>query len=224
MYKKNRIIALGFTFLFAISTLGLATGASADTMPDNDHVEDKSENKLDVLTSDISEDKSSGSLPENLDRLIEKYNPGLSLEDRQKIYDSVKKNSEIYNVPEDLIIAVIGCESEFHPGLYGALDDTGLMQIRMKYAPSWAKNIGMNVPAERADLKNIEDNIQMGTYILSYLIKKYDGNIHQILIGYNAGPGYVDKKLKAGNSLPTSYLKRVNKFHHEYTNKYLSDL
>lgn len=224
MYKKNRLIALGFTFLFAISTLGLATGASADTMPDNNPVEEPTENNLESSSSDLAKKELKAGLPDNLTRLIDKYNPGLSLENRQKIYLSVQKYSEVYSVPEDLIISVIGCESEFTPTLYGALDDTGLMQIRMKFAPSWAKNIGMTIPEERADLKEIEDNIQMGTYILSYLIKKYDGNIHRVLIGYNAGAGYVDKKIKSGSNLPTSYLKRVNKFHYEYTNEYLSDL
>ena len=63
--------------------------------------------------------------------LIEKLNPRLDVSTIENIALTIEKYSSQYQVPTNLIISVIAAESEFHPKLLGALDDTGLMQIRL---------------------------------------------------------------------------------------------
>jgi len=124
--------------------------------------------------------------------------------------NSVKKFSEKYNVPEKLIYAIIATESRFDVRCVGTLDDTGLMQIRTKYAPGWARSMGIEYRG-KATLFDIQRNIQMGTYILRFLIDKYEGDLHQVLIGYNWGFGYVDKAIDEEKPLPSGYINLVKK-------------
>ena len=43
---------------------------------------------------------------------------------------------------------------------------------------------------------NYEHNIELGTYYLSKLLKKFDGNYFMAISAYNAGPHNVEKWLK----------------------------
>lgn len=150
--------------------------------------------------------------------LVEKLNPKLNQSAIESIGNAIGKYSYHYQVPTSLIIAVIAAESEFHPQLRGSLDDTGLMQIRLKYAPYWAKMMNVPAPKTQKELAEIETNIHMGTFILQRLLDRYDGNMERVLVAYNAGETYVDKKIKEAQALPTRYIKRVSNFHMQLCN------
>lgn len=146
-------------------------------------------------------------------RKIKQYNPRLTNIDILRIITAVNKASIKYGVRRNIIYAVIAAESGFDPKAKGSLDDMGLMQIRLKYAKGWAKNANIEFNGVQT-LYDIEKNIDLGTYILSCLGKKYDNDIFMTLLAYNRGTGYLDRAVKSGESLPATYVKRVSNHHY----------
>lgn len=215
--KKKKVAAAAFTFLMALSSISGATIASPDLNESNDSISNDAINLNNKENPEYSPTTLNFTYL-NYQNIIEKYNPGLDHVSRDNIYESAISASREYDVPVELILAIIGCESEFKPHLYGALDDTGLMQIRLRYTYSWAKGMGANPPVNREALTDIDYNIHMGTYILSYLLNKFDGDIHQALTAYNAGEGYVAKKLSRNERLPITYIQRVDSFYQQIAN------
>lgn len=146
----------------------------------------------------------------NIALKIKNYNPNLTFEQVDLIIKSVNKYCKKYNIPEGVVFAIIAAESKYYPKCRGSLDDTGLMQIREKYASSWAK--GMEIDYNGAStLYDIENNVHMGVYILDFLFNRYDSQLDKVLIAYNRGHGYVDRALKIGKKLPSDYLTLVEK-------------
>lgn len=203
-FKRKKVAAAAFTFLMALSSISGATIANPDmNQSDDQNGEEPIKLNLTYL---------------NFQNLIEKYNPNLDHDSRNKIYESAAGASMRYKVPLELILSVIACESEFKPGLYGSLDDSGLMQVRYRYASSWAKAMGVTPPVNQEALTDIDYNINIGTFILSYLLERFDNDMHKALTAYNAGEFYVERKLSNNESLPETYIKRVNFFYQQITN------
>ncbi len=57
----------------------------------------------------------------------------------------------------------------------------------MQLMPATAKRFGCD------DVNDPESNIKAGTRYLSWLLKRFEGNVELALAGYNAGEGAVDK-------------------------------
>jgi len=81
------------------------------------------------------------------------------------------------------IHAVIWQESKYKVDARSHAGAQGLMQLM----PATAKRFGCH------DLNNPADNINAGTKYLSWLLKRFAGNVELALAGYNAGEGSVDK-------------------------------
>ena len=88
-----------------------------------------------------------------------------------------------YDVPRDLVKAVVKTESDFTPTAVSHCGATGLMQLM----PKTAAYLGVN------DSTDPFQNVMGGTKYLSQLIDKYDGNYSLALAAYNGGPGNVAK-------------------------------
>jgi soluble lytic murein transglycosylase-like protein len=144
---------------------------------------------------------------------IKIYNPKLNANEVMKIIEAVNKASNKYGFDKNIVYAVIATESGFNPKAKGSLDDTGLMQIRMKYARGWAKgaNIELN---DLQSLYDIEKNIELGTYILSYLNKRYNNDTYKTLVAYNQGEGFLDKATKSGKPIPKKYVNSVSRHYY----------
>ena len=79
--------------------------------------------------------------------------------------------------------AVIWQESKYKLQAKSHAGAQGLMQLM----PATAKRFGCDDPYDAAE------NIEAGTKYLSWLLKRFEGNVALALAGYNAGEGSVDK-------------------------------
>jgi soluble lytic murein transglycosylase-like protein len=97
------------------------------------------------------------------------------------ILNIVDKAAKQYNVDPKLILSVIHAESAFNPKAKSHCGAMGLMQLM----PATAKQYGAS------NAYDMEQNVFAGTKFLSWLLKRYNGNVSLAVAAYNAGPGRV---------------------------------
>jgi soluble lytic murein transglycosylase-like protein len=90
---------------------------------------------------------------------------------------------ESEGVDPRFIHAVIQQESRYQTRALSHAGAQGLMQLM----PATARRFGCD------DVNDPESNIKAGTKYLSWLLKRFDGDVSLALAGYNAGEGAVDK-------------------------------
>jgi soluble lytic murein transglycosylase-like protein len=97
--------------------------------------------------------------------------------------DLIHEKSQKYDVDPVLVAAVMETESRFHTRARSQVGAMGLMQL-MPRTGRWlgAKN-----------LYDPDQNIEAGTKYLSYLSKRFDGNLKNTIAAYNAGEGTVQR-------------------------------
>ena len=135
-----------------------------------------------------------------------------------------------YNMDSGLIASVINTESNFDKNAKSSKGAIGLMQIMPSTAEWVANKIGLEF--DEKELYNVNYNIEIGTYYLSYL-KSYFNDERLALCAYNAGIGNVKNWLNNkdysldGKTLKIipyqetkNYLNKVYKNYHYYKNKY----
>jgi soluble lytic murein transglycosylase-like protein len=105
------------------------------------------------------------------------------LTEQQIIEKKVLKAAEKYNLPPELIKAVIRAESNFEVQAVSSAGAQGLMQLM----PTTAKELGVNNPFD------IEQNIDGGAKYLRMMLDRFGGSLRKALAAYNAGPGTVSK-------------------------------
>ena len=91
---------------------------------------------------------------------------------------TVQRAATYYQLPPELIWAVIKVESDFRERAVSRAGARGLMQLM----PATAKAIGVDDPLDP------EQNILGGAYYLRRLANRFRGDIYSTLAAYNAGP------------------------------------
>ena len=91
--------------------------------------------------------------------------------------------ARMYGVDEALVRAIIHAESDYNPNALSYKGAQGLMQLM----PNTASRFGVQNPFAAAD------NINGGVQYLSFLSRRYNGNLQLIAAAFNAGEGAVDK-------------------------------
>lgn len=108
-----------------------------------------------------------------------------------KYEEYVEKYSTEFSVPQEVIYAVIKCESNFVPDAVSSADAIGLMQMLPDTYTWLCTKLG-----EAPDsLFNPETSIKYGTYYLSYLYDRF-GIWENSFAAYNAGETVVGEWLE----------------------------
>ena len=101
------------------------------------------------------------------------------------------------NLDPALVSAVILCESSFNPLAESRVGARGLMQLMEDTAGWVAHKLDEDDASYSFDLLyDAETNIRFGTWYLSYLSRRFDGDATKIICAYHAGQGNVDAWLK----------------------------
>lgn len=109
--------------------------------------------------------------------------------------DAVRNYSKNYQIPQELIYAVIRQESSFHDDIVSSAGANGLMQIMPGTAKVVAKRA--NIPFSNKGLLFFpQHNIHIGTAYLQQLAKQYHQHPVLMMAAYNAGPKQVNYWLK----------------------------
>ena len=105
--------------------------------------------------------------------------------------------SDIYGVPESLLISVAAGESDFNSLAVSSSNAIGIMQIKW---PITAQHLGVN---QQDLLFNPCINIKLGAKYIRELLTRYNNSVHHALAAYYFGPSrvsIVDKIPKAARN------------------------
>ena len=112
----------------------------------------------------------------------------------------VKRYAAHYNVPQELISALIDVESRWNTRAVSPKGAIGLMQLM----PATARHFGAFNPYDP------EQNIAAGTRYVTVLMHEFDGDLRLVVAAYNAGDVWVGRKqLKYRNSDVVAYVHLV---------------
>lgn len=178
-----------------------------------ENIEKQNSNKLSINTEkhqDNSSDKLS--IRDMNNNYISNNENGFRqrVDSRLKKYDNIiQQASEKFNVPYELIKAVITAESAGRENAVSKVGAKGLMQL-------------MDSTAEYLGVKNSFDpreNIFGGSKYLRKMLDTFNGSLNLALAAYNAGPGNVQKY----NGIPPfnetqQYVKKVINYYNQFKN------
>ncbi|MBR6789825.1 MAG: lytic transglycosylase domain-containing protein [Oscillospiraceae bacterium] len=148
----------------------------------------------------------------------------------QKYSETVTACAEEFGLDEELIYAVISCESGFDPEAVSSADARGLMQLT-EDAFDWVQ-FRLGEDGDYADIFDPEVNIRAGSAMLSLLIEEL-GDERSAVAAYHSGLNQVKEWLadteysedgKRLDIIPTpntrEYADRVDNARHIYENLY----
>ena len=115
------------------------------------------------------------------------------LEEKRDIAAYIQNASREFDVPYDVIYAIIETESDFDPDAVSSTGARGLMQINKITLQDINENLKTDYSMN--DLFDPEINIKLGASYLARLYKRF-GNFETVYAAYNAGPTKVSEWLK----------------------------
>ncbi|MEF2968405.1 lytic transglycosylase domain-containing protein [Paenibacillus sp. M1] len=147
--------------------------------------------------------------------------------------EEIRHHADNYGVDPLMIAAIIKVESNYKPGAESKKGALGIMQIM----PDTAKWIMKQARLEEVPLERVKretgTNIELGSWYLKFLSKKFDGNMTAVIAAYNAGQSNVenwissgkwDGRLETAKNIPFGetrhYVQRVSHYYEQYSNLY----
>jgi len=132
-----------------------------------------------------------------------------SVERFSRYGDVIREAAGLYQIPEELVRAVIKVESDYDTRVVSSMDCKGLMQVHP------AVEIDMGA---QGDIFDPRTNIMTGTRLLRWLANRVDGDLVLTIAGYHAGLGSL---AKYGYTVPPyaytrQYLKMVLERYYQY--------
>ncbi|HET6440644.1 MAG TPA: lytic transglycosylase domain-containing protein [Anaeromyxobacter sp.] len=119
----------------------------------------------------------------------------------ERYREHIKSAAKKYQIPEELLLAVMAVESNFDPLALSEKGAVGLMQLM----PDTARDM------YAADAWSPEQNIEAGARYLRILANQYNGDLIKTLAAYNAGPEAVRRAGEAVPDIPETreYVSKV---------------
>ncbi len=130
----------------------------------------------------------------------------------------VNEYARKWNITPASIWAVMKQESAFESQITSYAHAYGLMQIIPPTADRLSESLGVKFNDVRR-LFEPEFNIQLGSFYLSELLRRYDGNLYHALAAYNAGEHRVDRWRKVFDTRDDDFFMENIEF--EQTRKYV---
>ncbi|HET6278480.1 MAG TPA: lytic transglycosylase domain-containing protein [Candidatus Polarisedimenticolia bacterium] len=130
--------------------------------------------------------------------------PRATVED---IAGSIHDASGRYEVPPEMILAVIRIESAFNTEALSHKGAVGLMQLLPSTAEQIARELSIDWTGEEI-LRDPSANIAMGTYYLTKLLGRFN-DLSVALAAYNHGPTRIANLAEARATLPMGYTQKV---------------
>lgn len=123
-------------------------------------------------------------------------------------YDEwIRQAAALYQIPEQLVRAVIRCESDYDPRAVSVSGARGLMQLM----PDTALLLQVR------DIEDPRENIFGGVRLLRVLANEFNGDLELTIAAYNAGDGAV---IRYGGIPPYAetrdYVVNVTRFYRRY--------
>ena len=130
--------------------------------------------------------------------------------DTQEFDAHIQEACALYKIPPALVRAIMAAESNFNPLAVSPKGAQGLMQLM----PETAAEMFV------ADVFDPRQNVMGGVRYLRVLANMFNGDMVQIVAGYNAGPAAV----KQAGGIPAvaetqEYVKRVLRLYFAYKNE-----
>jgi soluble lytic murein transglycosylase len=118
----------------------------------------------------------------------------------------VMRDAAQYNVPQELISALIDVESAWNPRAVSDKGALGLMQLM----PETARQFGARNPLDP------EQNIAAGTRYVTTLMREFDGDLRLVAAAYNTGDHWVSRKqLHYRNPDVVAYVQSVRRYYEQ---------
>jgi soluble lytic murein transglycosylase-like protein len=121
--------------------------------------------------------------------------------------DWIREAATLYQIPEQLVRAIIRCESDYDPRAVSVSGARGLMQLM----PDTASLMQVR------DIEDPRENIFGGVRLLRILANEFNGDLELTVAAYNAGDGAV---IRFGGIPPyvqtRDYVVHVTKFYRRY--------
>ena len=107
----------------------------------------------------------------------------VSTSSKYTFHNEINAAATVFDIPTDLIAAIIQVESNGDSRAISSAGAMGLMQL----IPSTALDMGVQ------NIYDPAENIHGGTKYFSRMLKLFNGKIEYALAAFNAGPGAVNK-------------------------------
>ncbi len=112
-------------------------------------------------------------------------------EDQRRVLAAIVRAARRHGLDPLLLASVIQIESRFNPYAVSSAGARGLMQLM----PDTARGL-LERELKPDALYNGPMNIELGSAYLRQLMDRFDGDLPQALLAYNAGPGLVRSLLR----------------------------
>ena len=148
---------------------------------------------------------------QHIHQVISKNTVGLSRKTQWQLAEVIQMSAERYDMDPYLILAVIKTESGFNTRAVSNANAQGLMQILPPVGQELAERL--RIPFQPGvTLFDPVANVRLGTYFLSELLRRFNGDLELTLLAYNRGPNDVERALSQAQSVPAHYSEKVLAF------------